>query len=135
MRAIRDFVVISVSFACNRVRRLEGNPRKTAIKTIILYVLAGFVLAIGLRKLQLRLQLSRAKHRSLTGHSRMARRFASLVPFYEYDDSRFFGADAAPEEISAARRAGFLRLAALFAERFKKTADLTGEIATGVSDV
>ena len=88
-----------------------------------------------LRKLQLRLQLSRAKHRSLTGHSRMARRFASLVPFYEYDDSRFFGADAAPEEISAARRAGFLRLAALFAERFKKTAELTGEIAGGVSDL
>jgi glutamate-1-semialdehyde 2,1-aminomutase len=97
--------------------------------------LGAFALALALRKLQLRLQLSRAKHRSLTGHSRMARRFASLVPFYEYDDSRFFGADAAPEEISAARRAGFLRLAALFAERFKKTADLTGEIATGVSDV
>jgi glutamate-1-semialdehyde 2,1-aminomutase len=83
----------------------------------------------------MRLQLSRAKHRSLTGHSRMARRFASLVPFYEYDDSRFFRADAAPEEIAAARSAGFLRLAAVFAERFKKSADLTGEIAGGVSDV
>jgi len=88
-----------------------------------------------LRKLQLRLQLSRAKHRSLTGHSRMARRFASLVPFYEYDDSRFFRADAAPDEIAAARRAGFVRLAAVFAERFQKTADLTAEIAGGVSDL
>jgi glutamate-1-semialdehyde 2,1-aminomutase len=88
-----------------------------------------------LRKLQLRLQLSRAKHRSLTGHSRMARRFASLVPFYEYDDSLFFRADAAPEEVAAARRAGFTRLAAVFAERFKKSAGLTGEIAGGVSDV
>jgi glutamate-1-semialdehyde 2,1-aminomutase len=97
--------------------------------------LGAFVLAIGLRKLQLRLQLSRAKHRSLTGHSRMARRFASLVPFYEYDDSRFFRADAAPDEIAAARRAGFVRLAAVFAERFQKTADLTAEIAGGVSDL
>jgi glutamate-1-semialdehyde 2,1-aminomutase len=88
-----------------------------------------------LRKLQLRLQLLRAKHRSLTGHSRMARRFASLVPFYEYDDSLFFRADAAPEEVAAARRAGFTRLAAVFAERFKKSAGLTGEIAGGVSDV
>ena len=88
-----------------------------------------------MRKLQLRLQLSRAKHRSLTGHSRMARRFASLVPFYEYDDSRFFRADAAPDEIAAARRAGFVRLAAVFAERFQKTADLTAEIAGGVSDL
>ena len=93
------------------------------------------MLALGLRKLQLRLQLSRAKHRSLTGHSRMARRFASLVPFYEYDDSQFFCADAAPEEIATARRAGFMRLAEVFAERFKKSADLSGEIAGGVSDL
>jgi len=93
------------------------------------------VLAIGLRKLQIRLQLSRAKHRSLTGHSRMARRFAALVPFYEYDESQFFCADTAPANIAAARRAGFMRLAALFAERFKKTAELTAEIAGGVSDL
>jgi glutamate-1-semialdehyde 2,1-aminomutase len=92
-------------------------------------------LAILLRKLQIRLQLSLAKHRSLTGHSRMARRFASLVPFYEYDESHFFRADGAPEEVAAARRAGFMRLAAVFAERFKKSAELTGEIADGVSDL
>jgi glutamate-1-semialdehyde 2,1-aminomutase len=135
MRAIRDFAVISVSFACNTVRRQEHTLRKTAIKTIILYVLAGVALVILLRKLQLRLQLSRAKHRSLTGHSRMARRFASLVPFYEYDQSRFFQTDGAPENIVAARRAGFERLSKVFTERFKKTAELTGEIAGGVSDL
>jgi glutamate-1-semialdehyde 2,1-aminomutase len=103
--------------------------------TIILYVLAGFVLVIGLRKLRLRLQLSRAKHRSLTGHSRMARRFASLVPFYEYDESQFFRTDGAPEDIVAARHTGFMRLSQVFAERFKKTAELTAEIAGGVSDL
>jgi glutamate-1-semialdehyde 2,1-aminomutase len=100
-----------------------------------LYVLAGFALVIGLRKLQLRLQLSRAKHRSLTGHSRMARRFASLVPFYEYDEAQFFRTDGAPEDIVAARRGGFMRLSKEFAERFEKTAGLTGEIAPGVSDL
>jgi glutamate-1-semialdehyde 2,1-aminomutase len=100
-----------------------------------LYVLAGFALVILLRKLQLRLQLSRAKHRSLTGHSRMARRFASLVPFYEYDEAQFFGTDGAPEDVVAARRAGFMRLSKEFAERFKKTAERTGEIAGGVSDL
>ena len=104
-------------------------------KTIILYVLAGCVLVILLRKVQMWLQLSRAKHRSLTGHSRMARRFASLVPFYEYDDAHFFRADAAPDAIAATRRAGFMRLAAVFAERFKRTAELTGEIAGSVSDL
>src|SRR5260370_41832884 len=109
MREIRDFVVISVSFACNRVRSLKGNVRKTAITRIILYVLAGFALVVLLRKLQLRLQLSRAKHRSLTGHSRMARRFASLVPFYEYPETQFLGTYAAPVDIVAALRAGLMR--------------------------
>ena len=98
-------------------------------------MLGALALAILLRKLQIRLQLSLAKHRSLTGHSRMARRFASLVPFYEYDESHFFRADAAPEEVAAARRAGFLRLAAVFTERFKKSAELTADIAGSVSDL
>jgi glutamate-1-semialdehyde 2,1-aminomutase len=97
--------------------------------------LGTLALIVLLRKAQLRLQLSRAKHRSLTGHARMSRRFASLVPFYEYDESRFFSTDGAPENIVAARRAGFARLSQLFAERFQKTAALTGEIIGGVSDL
>jgi glutamate-1-semialdehyde 2,1-aminomutase len=97
--------------------------------------LAAIALVIVLRKIRLRLQLSRAKHRSLTGHSRMARRFASQVPFYEYGESQFFQTDGAPGNIVAARRAGFERLSKLFAERFKKTADLTDEIAGSVSDL
>ena len=88
-----------------------------------------------LHRLRMRLQLSRAKHRSLTGHSRMARRFAALVPFYEYGEAVFFRVDGAPDDIAAARRAGFMRLADLYAERFKKTAALTREIAAGVSDL
>jgi glutamate-1-semialdehyde 2,1-aminomutase len=97
--------------------------------------LGALALTLLLRKLQIRLQLSLAKHRSLTGHSRMARRFASLVPFYEYGEDQFFRADAAPDDVAAARRAGFMRLAALFAERFKQTAQLTAEIAASVSDL
>jgi glutamate-1-semialdehyde 2,1-aminomutase len=97
--------------------------------------LAAPALVILLRKLQSRLQLSRAKHPSLTGHSRMARRFASLVPFYEYGDDRFFRADAAPDDVAAARRAGFTRLAGLLAERFKRTHEATAEIAGAVSDL
>jgi glutamate-1-semialdehyde 2,1-aminomutase len=99
------------------------------------YALGGFVLLILLRRAQMRLQLSRAKHRSLAGHSRMARRFASWVPFYEYDEAHFFRADAAPEDVAAARRAGFMRLAAGFAERCRKTAQFTADMAPGVSDL
>ncbi|MDP9008514.1 MAG: aminotransferase class III-fold pyridoxal phosphate-dependent enzyme [Pseudomonadota bacterium] len=97
--------------------------------------MAGFALAFLLRKAYVRLQLSLAKHRSLAGHSRMARRFASWVPFYEYDESSFFGVDSAPAQIIAARRVGFQRLSALFAARFKNTVEQTSALAGSVSDL
>jgi glutamate-1-semialdehyde 2,1-aminomutase len=103
--------------------------------TTIGYVLAGLALAFLLRKVYVRLQLSLAKHRSLAGHARMSRRFASWVPFYEYDESSFFGIDSAPAQIVAARRAGFMRLAAQFAARFQKTVEQTAELAGGISDL
>jgi glutamate-1-semialdehyde 2,1-aminomutase len=105
------------------------------IKEILLLVVGACALGLVLRKFLVRLQLSRAKHRSLAGHSRMARRFASLMPFYEYDEAHFFRADAAPDNIAAARREGFMRLAAVFAERYRETADLTEEVVDGVSDL
>jgi glutamate-1-semialdehyde 2,1-aminomutase len=103
--------------------------------TMILYLLAAIGLILILRKLQLRLQLSRAKHRSLTGHARMSRRLASLVPFYEYDEGHFFRADDAPPEVAAARRAGFMKLSATFSERFAVTAARTAELAGVISDL
>jgi glutamate-1-semialdehyde 2,1-aminomutase len=105
------------------------------IQSILPYVAGACAAAGVLPKLYVRLQLSRAKHRSLAGHSRMARRFASAVPFYEYDETQFFRADAAPENVAAARLEGFTRLAAVFAERFRETADLTDEIVDEVSDL
>jgi glutamate-1-semialdehyde 2,1-aminomutase len=102
---------------------------------IILYLLAALGLIVALRKLQLRIELSLAKHRSLTGHSRMARRLASLVPFYEYDEGRIFRTDDAPEAVAATRRQGFMRLSALFAQRFALTAARTGELESAISDL
>jgi glutamate-1-semialdehyde 2,1-aminomutase len=102
---------------------------------MILYVLMALVLIILLRKLQVRLRLSFAKHRSLTGHARMSRRLAGLVPFYEYGADRIFSADGAPEEVAATRREGFMRLSGLFAQRFATTAAQTGELAGSISDL
>jgi glutamate-1-semialdehyde 2,1-aminomutase len=102
---------------------------------IIVYALAACVLAFLVRKAYVRLQLSRAKHRSLTGHARMARRFAGLIPFYEYGDAEFFCADGAPAEVAAARRAGFMRLAGVFAARSPKNAALTAGVVGGISDL
>ena len=41
-------------------------------------------------KLQARLALSRAKHRSLTGHSKMSKMVARLLPHYGFDIDGFF---------------------------------------------
>ena len=97
--------------------------------------LGATALAIPLVKLKRRLELSKAKHKSLTGHARMSRRVASLLPFYEYGESRFFRSDDSPEAIAAQRQAGFMRLSAHFKEHFPKTLAATAEAAGGVSDL
>jgi glutamate-1-semialdehyde 2,1-aminomutase len=103
--------------------------------TYALYGLGAVGLGAALSKLRARLQLSKAKHRSLAGHSRMSRRLAALIPFYEFDETQFFRADNAPEEVAGNRRAGFIRLAQLFQEHFAKTRQLTAEVKEGVSDL
>ena len=103
--------------------------------TLVLYALSGAVLVASLQQLKMRLALSKAKHRSLSGDSRIARRIAALVPFYEYDEVRFFRSDDAPEDIAARRRAGFMRLANLYRERFQETLRLTAEVEDSISDL
>ena len=71
--------------------------------TLALYALGAGALTTSLVKLKGRLALSKGKHRSLTGHARMARRLAALVPFYEYAEHGFFRADDAPEDVAERR--------------------------------
>jgi glutamate-1-semialdehyde 2,1-aminomutase len=97
--------------------------------------LGAIAAALALPALKTRLELSLAKHRSLTGHVRMARRIAALIPFYEYDEAHFFRCDDPPEEIAARRRAGFMRLADLYAKRFARTVASTQEVAEDISDL
>ena len=82
-----------------------------------------------------RLALSRAKHPSLTGHVRMAKRIAAQLPFYEYGKADFVRVDGASEAVAARRRAGFARLSALYRERYAKTRALTEEAKAGISDL
>jgi glutamate-1-semialdehyde 2,1-aminomutase len=85
--------------------------------------------------LKARLELSKAKHRSLAGHPRIARFVASLVPFYQYDEARFFDSDAAPDDIVAQRRADFAWLEDLYRKRFASTLRLTAEATELISDL
>ena len=57
-----------------------------------------------------RIQLSRAKHPSLTGHVRWARRLTRWIPGYQYDDANFFASDGAPATVVAQRKAGMAAL-------------------------
>src|SRR5580704_6406433 len=103
--------------------------------TLALYALGAAAAATSLAKLKARLDLSRAKHRSLAGHARMARRIAALIPYYEYDAGRFFCSDDAPDEVVARRRAGFAQLSDLYRTRFARTAALTAEVKNTISDL
>src|SRR5277367_2691846 len=103
--------------------------------TLTLYGVGGAALATTLVKLRQRFELSRAKHRSLAGHSRMARRLAALVPFYEYDEARFFCSDGAPADIAETRRDGLERLSALYKTRFAETIKHTARASEAISDL
>jgi glutamate-1-semialdehyde 2,1-aminomutase len=86
-------------------------------------------------RVKARLALSRAKHRSLSGHSKMSRLVARLIPFYEFDIENFFRTDGAPAEVATQRQDGFFRLAALYKDRFASSRQMTAEAAIAISDL
>jgi glutamate-1-semialdehyde 2,1-aminomutase len=103
---------------------------------ILTLSLAGTpVLALAARGLHTRLQLSRAKHPSLTGHARIAKRLARLVPFYEYGETHFFSCDEAPAAVVERRRAGFARLAGELAARAPRTLEVSARLESSISDL
>ena len=103
---------------------------------ITLYATTGAAVLLFLSiRLKARLELSMAKHRSLTGHPRMARRIASLIPFYDFDESRFFRSDDAPDDIATLRAEAFTHLSQVWRQRFGQTIAVTREAAAGISDL
>ena len=102
---------------------------------MISYAVGAVVLVYALYRIKVRLELSRAKHRSLRGHARISAWIAKLVPFYEYGEDRLFRIDDAPSEVAERRRTGFMRLADTYKDRFAETRKLTEEAAAGLSDL
>src|SRR5262245_29144409 len=101
----------------------------------LLVGLGAAAAALCVPALRTRLELSRAKHPSLTGHARIARRVAALVPYYAYDEERFFRSDRAPADIADRRRAAFATLAELYRRRYARGAALTAEAEGAISDL
>lgn len=101
-----------------------------------IWAASGTIVAIVLvRKAIARLRLSRAKHRSLAGHARLAKRLVRLAPSYEFDQRTFFRADDPPESVAIQREQGFARLSGIYLERYAKSAQLTADAAPALSDV
>jgi len=103
--------------------------------TLAFYGIGAAAVAASVAALRKRLELSQAKHPSLSGHARIARRLARFVPFYEYDAERFFCSDGATHDIAARRRAGFNQLAQIYRTRFAETIRATAEAAESLSDL
>src|SRR6476620_5956591 len=113
--AIRPRIVINLLAG---VASAGGMDSPLPILSLSAAAIAGA--AVAFPKLQARLALSRAKHRSLTGHSKMSKMVAKLVPHYEFDIDEFFRSDGAPAEIATQRQDGFFRLAGLYKDRYAK---------------
>jgi glutamate-1-semialdehyde 2,1-aminomutase len=88
-----------------------------------------------LRQIRARLLLSRAKHKSLQGHPRIALKLARWVPGYSYSEKMFFASDSAPADIAERRREGFRRLADFFRQRSPKTVALCEDLEADVPDL
>ena len=99
------------------------------------YVIGTAMVVLLVLRLRARLRLSRAKHPSLTGHARLARRIAKLVPFYSYDNEHFFCSDDAPADVVARRRHGFEALGSALLAQAPRTVHANEQLEAAVSDV
>ncbi len=105
------------------------------LNAMALYAVGSAALFVAVTKARARLQLSLAKHRSLAGHPRMARRVAALLPSYRYEEDQAFAVDGAPPEVVAQRKAAFATLVARGAARYPKSLQASVEAAETLSDL
>ena len=104
-------------------------------QSFVVYTFALVFLFFVLARVRVRLQLSRAKHGSLRGHSKWSRRMARLVPFFSYDDNVFFVSDGAPPNIGQQRRLALATLEKAIKTRCAKTLNQSELLEKSVSDV
>lgn len=106
-----------------------------SLNELALYGAGGLVLFSVLRRVKNRVELSLAKHGSLAGHPRNARRLASFLPNYSYDEAHAFGVDGAPEDVVARRKIAFEALVTEFQSRYAKSLQETADVVNGLSDL
>ncbi len=105
------------------------------LNSLLLYGVSTAALLLGLKRIKTRAELSLAKHRSLAGHPRMARRLSAVLPNYQYSEAEMFGVDGAPQDVVARRSQAIAALIAQIAERFPKSLQAGTEVVSGLSDM
>ena len=103
--------------------------------TLAGYFLMAIASAIVLRKIHVRLRLSRAKHPSVRGHAKWSRRLARLVAYYEFDRDSFYRSDGAPEDVARRRRDGMQALRERVALDCPETLNFSASLEDCISDV
>lgn len=104
-------------------------------ESLALYGMGGAGLLYAMHKAKTRLELSLAKHRSLAGHPRMARRMAALMPHYGYDEVEAYCLDGVPNEVVDRRRTAMAALGNQFRARYQLSVAKSLEAEQGISDM
>ncbi|WP_426357882.1 aminotransferase class III-fold pyridoxal phosphate-dependent enzyme [Pseudocolwellia sp. HL-MZ19] len=88
-----------------------------------------------LNLVRIRLQLSKAKHPSLRGHSKWSRRITSKIPYFSYNEAHYFTCDGAPENIGLQRKEALRNLATNLNQSCAKSIDYCNKLEKSVSDI
>ena len=102
---------------------------------LLLSALAAAVLLMVVTRLRNRVELSLAKHRSLAGHPRIAKRISALFRSYSYDEVNAFGLDGATPSVVEDRKRAFGALVTQYGLRFSKGRQASLEVVSGLSDL
>lgn len=101
----------------------------------IFYLLSAPLALIIIRKAAVRLQLSKAKHKSMRGHSKWSRRIASWIKFFDYSSKQYFCVDGAPSNIAEKRANAFNDLIKKVKGQSAKTLTQYKALSNDISDV
>jgi len=105
------------------------------LNPLLLSALGAALLLTVAARLRNRLELSLAKHRSMAGHPRIAKRISAWLPGYSYREADAFELDGATPAVAEGRRRAFSALVTQYGQRFQKGRQASLEIDTSLSDL
>ena len=105
------------------------------LNALVLYGVSTVAFLSAAQRIKQRVELSLAKHRSLAGHPRIAKRISALLPNYRYNEENAFGLDGVPAGVVEQRRQALDALIAQLQQRFSQTLQHSAEVADGLSDL